>query len=332
MLATLDGLIRIVEEKFDMVDEDRVSDKTMEHTPRKQRHASSGDVSPTSVITEPPSVDFSNKQSLLLPLRVRAVGKLNPVEVKRLKLQSFAAVDGTIVAEPVVSDERTKLAELQLHRIDRPTPKSPVSPGGERSAAATSPTLPQPVPVPPVVAAPPPSSPPPSLEQVDALPQPPPSERPDPPLPLPPQAGKGMAPPPPPPFGSGKPMLKRSDSKLKRSTQMGNLYRLLKGKVEGSSLNAADSRRKGQFVRSSGGKQGMADALKEMTKRSAYFQQIEEDVGKYGQQITELKASIISFRTKDMMELLNFHNKVESVLENLTDESQVKIEVMNRYN
>jgi len=56
---------------------------------------------------------------------------------------------------------------------------------------------------------------------------------------------------------------------------MGNLYRLLKGKVEGSSLDGKSSRAKrskggakgGAGARNAGGKQGMADALAEMTKR-----------------------------------------------------------------
>lgn len=67
----------------------------------------------------------------------------------------------------------------------------------------------------------------------------------------------------------------------------------------------------------------MADALAEMTKRSAYFQQIEEDVQNYATIIKELKGTIISFKTKDMAELLKFHNHVESHLEKLTDETQV---------
>jgi putative NADH-flavin reductase len=57
--------------------------------------------------------------------------------------------------------------------------------------------------------------------------------------------------------------------------------------------------------------------------RSAYFQQIEEDVQKYAKSITELKLAISSFQTKDMAELIKFHKSVESILEHLTDESQV---------
>lgn len=49
---------------------------------------------------------------------------------------------------------------------------------------------------------------------------------------------------------------------------MGNLYRILKGKMEGSGLEGKSSGRKGGKVSApAGGKQGMADALAEMTKR-----------------------------------------------------------------
>ena len=49
---------------------------------------------------------------------------------------------------------------------------------------------------------------------------------------------------------------------------MGNLYRVLKGKVEGSPVQGKSSNGKKSGVGSSAtGKQGMADALAEMTKR-----------------------------------------------------------------
>jgi len=59
--------------------------------------------------------------------------------------------------------------------------------------------------------------------------------------------------------------------------------------------------------------------------RSSYFQQIEEDVQKYTQHIIELRSSITNFKTKEMTELIKFHKEVESVLEKLTDESQVSL-------
>uniref|UniRef100_A0A5B6YTP4 Hydroxyproline-rich glycoprotein family protein n=1 Tax=Davidia involucrata TaxID=16924 RepID=A0A5B6YTP4_DAVIN len=179
----------------------------------------------------------------------------------------------------------------------------------------TAAPLPPPPPpnLPSNVIAPPP--PPPILPSKGSVPVPPP------PMPL----AKGAAPPPPPPLGAAKALRpKKANTKFKRSSHMGNLYRILKGKVEGSHSNGKNSKgRKTQVGGSASGKQGMADALAEMTKRSAYFQQIEEDVQKHGKSITEIKASINSFQTKDMSELTKFHKYVEQHLEELTDETQV---------
>jgi hypothetical protein len=51
---------------------------------------------------------------------------------------------------------------------------------------------------------------------------------------------------------------------------MGTLYRALKGKVEGGNqVSKSSSGRKGPASSSAGGKQGMADALAEITKRYA---------------------------------------------------------------
>lgn len=60
-----------------------------------------------------------------------------------------------------------------------------------------------------------------------------------------------------------------------------------------------------------------------MCYRSAYFQQIEEDVQKHSRTIMEIKAAMNSFHTKDMSELIRFHKYVEQHLEKLTDETQV---------
>ncbi|KAL3519694.1 hypothetical protein ACH5RR_017843 [Cinchona calisaya] len=205
-------------------------------------------------------------------------------------------------------------------------------------------TLPPPPPPPPMgsgkLATPPPpppmgasnggvSAPPPPMGSGKMAPPPPPPPMgasnggvPAPPPPMLP--GARGAPPPPPGLGGAKNIrLKKAATKLKRSSQMGNLYRLLKGQVEGGSNLDAKSSRKGKVSSSAGGKQGMADALAEMTKRSAYFQQIEEDVKNHDKSIMELKASINSFQSSDMTELHNFHKHVESILEKLTDETQV---------
>ncbi|XP_073311870.1 uncharacterized protein [Primulina huaijiensis] len=228
------------------------------------------------------------------------------------------------------------------------------------SVPAPPPPVPSPLLSTHFVPAPIPPPPPPLLSTTTAQPLPPPpppppsSLRNGPPLPLPPPMAvrHGATPPPPPPMGGSKgpappppPAMnmanvaapppppgpsgaknlrpKKAMTKLKRSSQMGNLYRLLKGKVEGSSLDGKSSGRKGKVGAASGEKKGMADALAEMTKRSAYFQQIEEDVKNYEKTIKEVKSAINSFQTSDMTEFLKFHKHVESHLEKLTDETQV---------
>ncbi|KAK0578957.1 hypothetical protein LWI29_019028 [Acer saccharum] len=171
---------------------------------------------------------------------------------------------------------------------------------------------------------PPPPPPAPGKSSGGAPPPPPPMMGSGIPPPPPMALGKGGAPPPPPPGGGARLSLRpKKATKLKRSSQMGNLYRILKGKVEGSTHTKSSSGKRSVGGAPAGGKQGMADALAEMTKRSAYFQQIEEDVRNYSKSITEMKSSISTFQTKDMDELAKFHKQVESVLEKLTDESQV---------
>ena len=59
--------------------------------------------------------------------------------------------------------------------------------------------------------------------------------------------------------------------------------------------------------------------------RSAYFLQIEDDVQKHAKTIVEIKTALTSFQTKDMAELIKFHNHVEQHLEKLTDETQVSL-------
>ncbi|KAL8192497.1 hypothetical protein R6Q57_027682 [Mikania cordata] len=146
------------------------------------------------------------------------------------------------------------------------------------------------------------------------------------PLPQPVPEVIGGAPPPPPVINNGGRLLCKSVSKLRRSSQMGCLYRQLKAKVEGSCYKTKTLQRKDSKVGiASGGneRKGMADALAEMTRRSSYFQQIEEDVINYSDSIKEVKFALIAFQTTDMDELIDFHQYVESHLEKLTDETQV---------
>lgn len=151
-------------------------------------------------------------------------------------------------------------------------------------------------------------------------------------LPAPPPAAAKVSPAPPPPPGSISAAVrgKKAASKLKRSTQMGSLYRRLRDRVEGSGSTHGDRMRQNRkrprtvgASKSDAGGQGMADALAEMAKRSTYFRQIEEDAEKYAAVILELKDAIGSFQSKDMSELVRFRQHVEQQLVCLTDETQV---------
>ncbi|CAI5504670.1 unnamed protein product [Closterium sp. Naga37s-1] len=56
---------------------------------------------------------------------------------------------------------------------------------------------------------------------------------------------------------------------------------------------------------------------------SAYFQQIEADVVKHADAIWQAKADLEAFQTTDFEELVAFRAKIESLLQDLTDETQV---------
>ncbi|KAJ4868968.1 Uncharacterized protein Rs2_49484 [Raphanus sativus] len=237
-------------------------------------------------------------------------------------------------------------------------PRTPVAPPAPPPPPPRTAAAPLPPPPPPMQNRAPPPPPMPTTNRESCGPPPPPPPMPQangaapppqptmakgtsPPLPLPPMANgpspppppprmgvlSGAACPPPPPGAARSLRPKKAATKLKRSTQLGNLYRILKGKVEGRDPEArtggGSGRKAGAASAPTSGKQGMADALPEITKKSAYFQQIQEDIVKYMKSINELKTEITKFQTKDMTELLSFHRRVESVLEKLTDETQV---------
>lgn len=94
--------------------------------------------------------------------------------------------------------------------------------------------------------------------------------------PAPPPAAAKVSPAPPPPPGSISAAVrgKKAASKLKRSTQMGSLYRRLRDRVEGSGSTHGDRMRQNRkrprtvgASKSDAGGQGMAEALAEMAKR-----------------------------------------------------------------
>ncbi|MED6112191.1 hypothetical protein PIB30_059472 [Stylosanthes scabra] len=294
---------------------------------------SSSPITPTSVL--PHSSRNNNNNSSCVsssPLvhslsRAQASSKLSPIDMKRL---SFHMSPSRIKIQPM--EQETSPTHLPSSMPSQVPPLPPTTlPSTQQN------NLPSPSPPPP---------PPPNLPTGESLveipPQPPPlpttgestssSVAPPPPPPL--QAKKngsdpGAPPPPMPPGGAGRAtsLRAKATTKLKRSAQLATIYRTLKGKLEGSNLNNKSSggRRKGVAAATADGNSatGMADALAEMTKRSTYFQQIEEDVQKYTKEIQELRSVLTNMKIKDMAELKKSHRQVESVLEKLTDESQV---------
>ncbi|KAK1424687.1 hypothetical protein QVD17_20022 [Tagetes erecta] len=215
-------------------------------------------------------------------------------------------------------------AQLTSNTIKMPLPPPPPPPPLMSASRVANPQLPS---LPPPKGVPPP---PPTPGKLGPPPPPPvpmtPRSIPPPPPPF--QQGKqGQgAPPPPPAVVPTRSLRAKPTTKLKRSSQMGSLYRLLKGKLEGSNLDGKSLKRSNSKIGAASngnGKQGMADALAEMTKRSSYFIQIEEDVKRYANSIKEVKNALSSFQTTDMDVLIKFHKYVESHMEKLTDETQV---------
>lgn len=349
VLSKLKHMTHIAKQIFDVMDEDEKNDKgrikgstigdvlTKSYSDNNLMACPSPDT-PTSVPPELSSFgmeigefsDVSYPRSLLLPYRLKSLENLKPMGMKHLfsfdmsppsLTQDSNPLNGTKRKEVQHAAEESRVIASDHEEI-KESKAAKICPN-LISSSIPSPSLPPPLPPPAPLSNPP--------TMTTAVPPPPPAPPPNvsaaplPPPPMPPT--KGAAPPPPPPLGAAKALRpKKATTKLKRSSHMGNLYRALKGKVEGSSINGkqAKGRIKSQIGGgSTGGKQGMADALAEMTKRSAYFQQIEEDVHKHSKSILEIKAAINSFKTEDMSELVKFHRHVEQHLEKLSDETQV---------
>ncbi|GMI93404.1 hypothetical protein HRI_003009700 [Hibiscus trionum] len=206
-------------------------------------------------------------------------------------LQPNVVSEGPPLPPPLTSQQTVEAARATLvateskaaARIPLPLPRSPPPPTSSKTnVVATGAPLPAPPPVPLR-----------SKVEPNGAPLP---------VPPPPPGTTSTMPQPPPPGAAKSLHPNKANTKLKRSSQMSNLYRVLRGKVEGCPVQSKSSSEK---------------------KRSAYFQQLEEDVEKYAKSITELKTAINTFSTNDMTKLLKFHKHVESILENLTDETQV---------
>lgn len=343
--AKLDYMTNIAKEMFDVMEEEGdngggIQSSTIgEVLSRSYSDSKTLCPSPDTPTSVPPELtfamrpgdfaDLSPSRCLLFPLRLQAVGNLMPTDMKCL---SFNMSPNLSSQGSSPTTGKYKVAGEQSAIMQEVAEESPENASPERPNESKATIISQKIPnlssntmhvARGSAAVPPPHSPP--LSTTPPTPTIPPPKGsaplPQPPMPL----TKGNAPPPPPPLGVAKALRpKKATTKLKRSTHMGNMYRILKGKVEGSGLN--DKVRRGsrtQIGASARGQQGMADALAEMTKRSAYFQQIEEDVQKHAQSIMDIKTSIDSFQTKDMAELIKFHKHVELHLEQLTDETQV---------
>ncbi|XP_056172071.1 uncharacterized protein At4g04980-like [Syzygium oleosum] len=289
VLATLYDLIKVAAES---------SEEMVQHEQKKDH--SQQNITPGKVPAESPS----NRTSWFRPTTFNLIWKTT----------RSPSTDVTFIPcllRPRSGSTAWKQRPIQVRGIDTSNSEARLAAAVQRSAnVAAATTAPPPPPVPPPGTPPPP------------LPTPSKGLRTSPP-PLPPF--KGAAPPPPPPRTATTSLYTRkATTRLRRSAQIASLYRFLKAKMDGSNLEGkSDSGRKHHARGSSGGNQGMADALAEMTKRSAYFQKIETDVQTHGKTIIDLKAKINSFHTKNMVELLKFHNLVESHLDSLTDETQV---------
>jgi hypothetical protein len=298
---------KMAQEKFDMMDEDDDMKKDNSNTFDKISLDSYSDnntsccpspgspVTPTSVLAGSSTAytkfgekaNISYRPPILLSLRVRAVGKLNQVNT----LSSVVGFDSSSlnvnkkVEEPITGIEEQSNFGLTTanhetrdssSKIDGPEdPKSDLKDTIEKGIVSRLHPPPPPPPPPPPMAS----------QTIKVAPPPPPPMMPSkgvaPPLPPPmmplkgtvPPQSNGAALPPPPPLGGAKSLRpKKATTKLKRSSQMGNLYRVLRGKVEGSNVDGKSSngRKSAIGACSAGGKQGLADALAEMTKRYAF--------------------------------------------------------------
>lgn len=262
MSTTLDCLINIASEKFDVMEEDDPKKVTRNNSFSDMIYSP---VTPKSVLPEPMSPAYSS----VIPLwSLRAVGNLNPIDLKRLsyhmsppRLQTHETekeptINMEIIDQKVENPARSLSQDIVLHSdattdhgetYDNPQATEDVEKLSASPPLSSSLALvPPPPPAKPFKIGPAPAPPPPSM----------------------PRGSGAAAPPPPPPPGAGRSLRPKATTKLKRSTQLGNLYRTLKGKVEGSSIKGKSSGgRTNAIGAGTSGKQGMAEALAEMTKR-----------------------------------------------------------------
>ncbi|CAN7096754.1 unnamed protein product, partial [Brassica rapa subsp. narinosa] len=341
VLAALDGLITGSNEMLNMTEINIEEKKPKVNTPSQSKTPSKRASLPSESFTKQPITPRTvlhpsskvrdikiSASNLPRHMRMQALVVLIPINVKKLTIKKrmcqkeAQSNDGDGDNESVKKKQKSETERIEkMEKANEATPEdksySKVSEESETvpESLALTPPLPgnaalpslQPLPM--------------TAERGQAAPPKPPgvaTPLPPPPLLKAPGKGSGSPPPPPPRLGA-----KKATGKLKRSTKLGELYRFLKAKIEGKDPKPRSRGVGGGGSKGVGGKQGMADALAEIKKKSPYFQQIEADVKMYMKAINELKAEISSFKSKDMTELQRFHLYIESVLEKLTDERQV---------
>lgn len=295
---------------FDVMEEDEDNNERLQESTigdglhksysQNRIHCPSPDT-PTSI---PPEMTYaiklgnfanvSSSRPLLLPLRLQAVGSLMSTDMKSLSFkmspsvsaQGSSPIEGKNKAAIDHNSEMKEVVEESPERESHERPNNSKETNTSQDISNIMPKARRSIAVPPPT---PPSTPhynaPPTFPSPPASPSVNPSATPSPPPPpIPPSKGSVPIPPPPMPLTKGAaapPPLppgvikalrpKKATTKLKRSTHMGNMYRVLKGKVEGSSLKDKLTRgSKTQVGGSAGGQKGMADALAEMTKRSSF--------------------------------------------------------------
>ncbi|GAU40315.1 hypothetical protein TSUD_64800 [Trifolium subterraneum] len=375
MLVTLDYLMKLANERFDIEENEQKNTMRSSSFSESSFSACSSPLTPRSVLPEYMKSASRNSSAspLLWSLRVQAVGKLNPVDGKRLSFHTSPKPIEKIDEEPITEmevdndnadktakdtpsedlvsemetneddhhkttvkpDQDQAMEEVELpqspKKIQPESPKPTETPllQLQETLPVSSPSPPPPPPPPPAMimpkkvitlpptappsppppqpmmqlnvevpppSAPTPTTPPPSPSAQTPTTPPPSPEAPPPPSPT---TTTAASPPPPPPMQGG------SAPTTPPPVPCGNGSGTPPPPPPGGS---------GRTLRAKGTTK---------LKRSSYFIQIEEDVQKYTKQIIELQSKITNFKTNNMTELSKFHRDVESILENLTDESQV---------
>ncbi|EFH68875.1 hypothetical protein ARALYDRAFT_471241 [Arabidopsis lyrata subsp. lyrata] len=388
VLAALDGMIKVMNERLNTTEisnvemKKKVSPRSTKTSSGRSESLAKQPITPRKVLSPPRKVgDFAiSVSNLPRNVRMQALVKLSPIDVKRLAIQNFSQKEAQS-NNGDGNDESVKVKQSETERIEKmdkareaileeqDSVKNQIDDKNFSKVSVKSEYFPKSFTPPP----PPPGNaaillqPPLTISAGKGLAAP---------LPPPPRSA-ALPPPPPLPMarlqhylhhrnfqwlpensttttttsnGCGKRSgcsaastsrgcsttatsngglgAKKATSKLKRSTHLGALFRFLKAKLEGKnpevrSRGAGGGSKGGMGSAPASGKQGMADALAEITKKSPYFQKIEEDVRMYMSSINELKTDITKFKNKDITELQKFHHRVESVLEKLEDETQV---------